>query len=83
MIEPFSGPRYRENADLCAEDESPCVVCGRPIREPSCGREVCVVDGGARFARVDETVDTDDPGFMGLYPVGPECAKKLRKAGVL
>ncbi len=74
---PFSGPKYDRNSDRAGAD-MPCAICGKGIRENS--QDLCgwaqVVDGGARFARLDETV-TQDGGYMGWHPVGPTCARKF------
>lgn len=41
-----------------------------------------VVEGGARFVLVGETPDKQHPGYMGCFPVGPDCAKRLAADGV-
>lgn len=79
LPQPFSGPRYHENAQRTGGEE-PCVLCGRAIKDTATAPYAIVVDGGDRFALANETPNEKDPGFMGGYPVGPECAKKLKPA---
>ena len=81
-MKPFSHPKYSENQDRCG-DYLPCVVCGKPVKSPD-APAVRVLDGGDRFAtEVEAAQDAADPaGDMGCFPVGPDCAQKLRKAGV-
>jgi hypothetical protein len=55
-----------------------CVVCGRKA-----GRYIAlVVDGGARFGDPETEDDPDDGGYMGWWPVGSTCKKKLPKGFV-
>ena len=51
-----------------------CAICGRQVRVPF-KHTAIVIDGGARWA-ITETIDTSDPGYMGEYPIGPDCHKK-------
>lgn len=57
-------------------DKQPCVVCNRPVRDPRAAVNVEMVEGGGTIARPG-TADTSDPGYMGLFPVGPECARRI------
>lgn len=52
----------------------PCVVCGRPVSNPKYMVEC--VNGGVSECVMPETADTSDPGYMGFFPVGPDCLKK-------
>lgn len=78
---PF-GPEYqrREERQGGLSDDA-CCVCGKPVKSDPVPFAT-VLDGGSRFAGADETIDTADPGYMGGYPVGPSCAKRLRKANL-
>jgi hypothetical protein len=81
VVTPFSHPKFSKNQDLCG-DHPPCVVCGKPVKSPD-APSVRVLDGGTRFATEAEAAkDVIDSGDMGSFPVGPDCARKLRKAGV-
>lgn len=80
---PFSGSKYDENEERCTDGDEPCVLCGKPVSNPKEALAAEVYDGGAKFVLEGETVDTNDPGYMGCHVVGPTCARKLRKAGVL
>jgi hypothetical protein len=52
-----------------------CVCCGKALKGTK-NRVVEVVDGGENAVRPGTEVDTNDPGYMGQYDVGPDCAKK-------
>lgn len=77
--EPFGG-NYRKNAARVQEPAEPCAHCGRAVKAPGLGRRVIVVQGGARYGTPLD--DENDPGHMGSFPVGPDCALKLECAGV-
>jgi hypothetical protein len=52
-----------------------CEVCGRRLRD---GRLfVEVVDGGSVHDPATGPADVHDPGYLGFFPVGPECAKRF------
>lgn len=76
---PGGHPDYFENLSR-AKDPEPsacCVYCGRYVKAPS----VFV------FLNIEnEPVDAEEgqkaPEWMGLYPIGPDCAKKAKAAGV-
>ncbi len=76
---PFGGPDYRKNADRAKGDETPCAICGRPIKPDSPQVFVLVGDGGGVFlpAGSGET-HKNDAGFMGGFPVGLDCFRAHR-----
>ncbi len=63
-------------ARAAAKGLEPCSVCGRGVAEGR-GWWAEVVDGGASIARADFEADNKDPGYMGMWRLGPECAKRL------
>ncbi len=80
---PFDGPGYARNSHRGGNpNTTPCAHCGRPVNDPW-GHAVRVVQGGARYATAAENeLPVSDPGDMGCFPVGPDCAKTLTAAGV-
>lgn len=81
---PFSGPRFHKNEDRCESPATPCALCGKAVKEPW-PASVRVVDGGASFAtreQVEGKAPIDAAGDMGGWPLGSDCARKLRAAGV-
>ena len=56
-----------------------CNICGRKLGADP--RFVEVIDGGDIHDPATGPADTSDAGYMGTYPVGPECAKRLQ-AGI-
>lgn len=68
-----------------AEDQGleSCVCCGRGVKESSVQYVMCV-DGSVEKVANPAQIETwqDDAGFMGCFPVGPTCAKKLHRLGV-
>ncbi len=51
-----------------------CAACGRKITGKR--RMVEVINGGCSVAAPGLGPDTTCAGYMGFFPVGPECAKK-------
>lgn len=81
---PFSGSRYDENEARCESPATPCALCGRAVKQPW-PASVHVVDGGASFAtreQVEGKAPIELAGDMGGFPVGLDCARRLRAAGV-
>ena len=78
-LRPFGGPKYDENKTRCRDGSTACGYCGRAVKD-SWKDAVRVVDGGARFATRDEPAE--EAGDMGCFPIGPDCARKLRAAGL-
>ena len=82
-LRPFSGPNYSRNSRRVGDDAWPCALCGRAVKTDD-AKWVTVVDGGSRFVRAGEpTVLESDPGHMGGFAVGPDCARRLAKDNVL
>ena len=53
-----------------------CARCGKSISEPRLW--IHIVNGGdAMLHRDDEAQYVDDGGDLGMYVVGPECAKAI------
>jgi len=75
-VTPFSGKNYHKNADIPESESSwgPCVICGKAVRHPAA--HIIVIDGGMSFGTPDS--DPADPGYMGHFPIGPECWRKYR-----
>ncbi len=67
----------------CMGDELPCIVCGRPC-DTNPIKHAFYWTQGHKYAEnmiLNETEAADamhnDGGFMGLYPIGPDCLKKF------
>lgn len=71
--------RVRREAELKPGWE-PCCLCGRGVNRTKPFLEAVVVEGNLAFG--DENSDPADAGYMGYYPVGSNCARVLRRAGV-
>jgi hypothetical protein len=81
-VRPWSAPNAAKNVDKCKAGEEPCGLCGKAVVDPKFW--VRVVDGGTRFATKAEFNDdalVDAQGDMGMFAVGPACARKLTKSG--
>ncbi len=84
-LSPFSGPNYHKNTEKCGSAETPCAFCGRAVKNESSSFSVRVVDGGAGFGTAGQFAGTEavgEAGDMGYWPVGSDCAKRLKAAGV-
>lgn len=72
-VPPHSGPNYHDRASHFNVNETPCAICGKPVKDtdnhPFWG---IVAEGGGRWA--DDFEDGD--GNMGAFPVGRDCHRK-------
>lgn len=64
-----------------AANSEPCFICGRPVKNFRTAGEVEVIWGGG-YALIDREGynEDEDAGYMGCYPIGPECKRKFDKA---
>jgi len=74
MITPFGGPNYIKNSERVRGDTWPCVICGLPIHNLAGVKWITVINGGGDFGPADS--DMNHPGYMGCFPIGPECYRK-------
>lgn len=74
-VAPFSGPRFRENERKLKEGETPCAICGKYVSRPYL-HPVTVVAGGDWARTEAEEGDSADPGYMGVWGIGPDCHRK-------
>ncbi len=58
----------------CGPGEEPCYRCGRAVVIAT-ALSVRVVDGGGSLAAKGEHVE--EGGDLGLFSIGPSCAKKV------
>lgn len=72
---PFSGARFNENQNKLRDGETPCAICGKAVNTPYT-HEAVVVGGGDWAASDSEASDVDDPGYMGVWGIGPDCHRK-------
>lgn len=72
-VPPFSGKDYGKKSERCKDDETPCAICGRGVKDPW-PHTAAVVRGGGAWG--DEKSDQNDPGWMGLWPIGNDCHRK-------
>ena len=56
--------------------ENPCTVCGR---KTNLTIGVHVGDGGSAIVHPEDIELAQDGGFMGFFPIGKECIKKVPK----
>lgn len=57
-----------------------CAICGKQAREPF-KHIAIVIDGGARWASAEDVDHADPAGYMGEFPIGPDCHRKYRLTG--
>lgn len=78
----MGNPNYRTNQEAARHEGFPvdecdcCVLCGKKAVQS--GMYVYLT-GRGEYTKAGEGEKNDD---LGLYPVGSDCAKKLKKAGV-
>lgn len=76
MLMPFSHPKYHENEGRCGPDETPCALCGCPVKKESKAVWIMVGDGNTRFLTPDEWDKVDDAG---AWPIGSGCYRRHKK----
>ena len=79
---PLAEVRTADHAEYearCRPCYTPCLLCGKPIDQPW-PHVVQLVDGGATILAEDAIVDVTDPGYVGCWPVGESCYRRLLRA---
>lgn len=78
-----AAPRYFDLSDLQTEDgrdrcgtNGCCVLCGRKVNK-STKKTVECGDGGLMAVHNEDEITDMDPGYMGVFDVGPHCARKI------
>ena len=66
---------YSDNEEKITGDIMPCVRCGKGVKNTK--YHVELVDGGLYASPTNEEADINDPGYMGMYPIGSECRKHI------
>ena len=74
-VPPFSGAKFRENEKNLKDGETPCAICGKAVSHPF-AYPVVVVGGGDWAQTEAEEANESDPGYMGVWGVGPDCHRK-------
>jgi hypothetical protein len=58
-----------------------CEFCGKPVRDSKPFHVTGVAGTVILICSVDDVAKMEnDPGFMGAWPIGSECARRVRKA---
>jgi len=60
--------------NLKHDNKTRCSCCGKIIKGKAYWVEV--INGGGDVAARESNTDTNDAGYMGFHPVGPDCARK-------
>lgn len=74
-VSPFSAANYRKNSAKLKDTECGCAICGKSVSEPY-AHEVVIVNGGDWAKTQEEAENESDPGYMGVWGIGPDCHKK-------
>ena len=76
-VVPFSGAHFRKNSEAAySSDLTPCAICGKGVKDLSKAIAVTVINGGADWGDRDSEQDS---GYMGEWPMGPDCHRKYRR----
>lgn len=73
---PFSSASYQKNFRKLGDSEVGCAICGKAVTAPYKNSAV-VVYGGDWASTQEEAADESDPGYMGVWGIGPDCHKKF------
>ena len=60
-------------------DVGECALCARPLLLSSDTVWIECIEGGFTLVPLGTSVDMQDSGYMGHFPVGPTCARKIPK----
>lgn len=63
-----------------AGENGHCAACGRALKDGA-GYTVCVAEGGEILVGTrywDDDAVVTDSGYMGLFDLGPECARTIK-----
>jgi len=74
-------PSYSKNIEKCESGEGfrcPCAVCGRHIKDAKYW--LTFVGGSLETVAMYRDADPDDAGYMGCYPIGPDCLRNNPQA---
>ena len=74
-VTPFSAANYAKNFSKLDASEYGCAICGKPVKLPY-EHEAAIVNGGAWAETPEEAANESDPGYMGVWGIGPNCHKK-------
>ena len=72
---PFGGKTFGKNQARLKSGDVPCAICGRAVLKPY-KFQAAVVGGGDWARNQTESDNTADPGYMGWWPIGPDCHKR-------
>lgn len=73
MIEIPVHPKYSENSERCTGDDSPCVVCGKPVKR---WRKMVRVVNGGNYIGTDADAAIDPMADLGYHPIGVDCLRQ-------
>lgn len=76
MIPLVRSPQHGRNADRCKENEEPCVICGRPVKDGRATAWVHVHQGGSSVVTEEEAKTLDPASDLGCWPVGSDCLRR-------
>ncbi len=66
-------PRYDSNIERLGDHTDTCICCGLRTAEK------LFIHATTDWEAIDEIDEKKVPNSQGLFPIGPECAKKLPK----
>ena len=66
-------------------DSEPCYLCNREIKADKIKEHIEIIGGGSAIASQAqrEKIDFDHSGYMGCFPVGSYCKKKLPQEAII
>ena len=64
---------YLKNSSKCKDEEQPCVLCGKPVK--NLRYMVHVHCGGGVIVTETEAQGLSDDADLGFYPIGSHCLR--------
>ena len=74
MLDFARNANYDKNEQRCESDETPCIICGKGVKNP--WRYTVHLFYGNTLVTADEAQSLDESGDLGAWPIGDDCLKK-------
>lgn len=83
MMKPIKIPTskdYARNEKRCRGNDIPCIVCGKPIKDPIMNVTGTILWLRAGSGSLSTAIDPNSPdqggGEMGCWPIGSDCLRR-------
>lgn len=68
-------PDHSTNAEKCKDGATPCIICGKGIKDDKQRYSVHVHNGGSDIVTEEESAKLDPSADLLFYPIGVNCLR--------